>query len=148
MLLFLLIAIAISAGAMIGTQPSVNAALAKQLSSPFAAALVSLGVSVLILIPFVLLTVGKINLSNAAMAPWWVWIGGMAGAAFVISGLTVAPILGAAMFSCAVIGGQLIAAAVIDQHGLFGTPERPLTLWRLAGLLLTGAGVLVFRFAK
>jgi len=148
LLILLSVGAAVAAGAMIGIQPAVNAALARHIASPFAAAFVSLTVSALVLLPFVAALGGKIDLSAAASAPWWVWIGGIAGAAFVVSGLTIAPLLGVAFFISAVVAGQLIAAALIDHFGLFGMVIRPISPWRLFGLLLTAAGVIVFRFAK
>ena len=49
------------------------------------------------------------------------------------------------MFARAMIGclltGQLAMAAIIDQFGLLGVTQQPLTLARSAGLVLLAAGV-------
>jgi len=43
------------------------------------------------------------------------------------------------------VGGQCIAALVVDHYGLIGMPREPLTLQRAIGAALVTAGVVVFR---
>ena len=148
MQILLSVGVAVAVGLMIGAQPAVNAALARHIASPLTAAFVSLTVSALVLLPFVLVFGGKIELSAATSAPWWVWIGGVAGAAFVMSGLTITPLLGVAYFFSAIVAGQMIAAALIDHFGLYGVAVRQMSSLRFFGLLLSTAGIIVFRFAK
>jgi transporter family-2 protein len=54
------------------------------------------------------------------------------------------PRIGAATTIALTVTGQQVASALIDHHGLFRLPRRPLTATRLAGLgLLVGGCLLV-----
>jgi transporter family-2 protein len=56
----------------------------------------------------------------------------------------VATELGATSLLALALLGQLATALVIDHFGWLGLPEHPITLTRLAGVALLGAGVWVF----
>ena len=144
----IVLASAFLAGTLLGAQPALNAALARELASPFAAALVSLAVSVLCVLPFALLVGGLPRLDGVAAAPWWIWTGGIAGAAVIVSGLIAAPLVGVAFFLVVLIAGQLSAGALIDHFGLFGMSARALDPTRVIGLVLVFSGVLVYRFGR
>ena len=66
------------------------------------------------------------------------------GAFVVLVALMATPRLGAAITIAMFIAGQLAMSLVIDHFGLFGVPERPLTLARFAGVLCLAAGVAEF----
>ena len=55
--------------------------------------------------------------------------------------MIVGPVLGVALFFVCVVAGQLIGAALLDQFGIFGLPEKPLNIMKLLGigLVLIGA---------
>ena len=64
----------------------------------------------------------------------------------IILSLTfVFPKIGAAVAIALVVLGQGAAALAIDHFGLMGMPIEPLTLARVAGLLLVGGGVALIR---
>jgi transporter family-2 protein len=44
-----------------------------------------------------------------------------------------------------VLAGQMLAAMALDHFGLLGYPLHPLSLGRLAGIILLIAGVLMIR---
>ena len=73
---------------------------------------------------------------------WWHYIaGGVLGAAVVgVTLQTVTPLGARGMIAC-LLTGQLAMAAIIDQFGLLGVTQQPLTLARTIGLVLLGAGV-------
>jgi bacterial/archaeal transporter family-2 protein len=48
--------------------------------------------------------------------------------------------LGARGMTACLLAGQLAMAALIDQFGLLGVTQQPLTLARGIGLVLLGAG--------
>lgn len=108
---------------------------------------VSLLISVACVLPVLLARHEGIRWRGIIEAPGWIWIGGVAGACFVLAGLTFAPRIGVALFVSVVITGQLLAAALIDHFGLFGVATQSMNWYRLAGLLLVLSGVLVFRLA-
>ena len=79
-------------------------------------------------------------------APGWVWIGGLAGAAYVLLGVLLARRLGAALLSAAGILGQLTASILIDHYGWFGTPVHRVSAARAIGVLLLAVGVVLIRW--
>jgi transporter family-2 protein len=79
-----------------------------------------------------------------ATVPMWAWFGGLFGAFYVAISTVVATELGATSLLALALLGQLATALVIDHFGWLGLPEHPITLTRLAGVALLGAGVWVF----
>lgn len=133
-------------GALVTMQASVNAELARTISSSYVAVAISLLVSLLLILPMAVAQLRQVRFDGLTAAPWWIWIGGSAGAALVSCGLLFVPRVGVALFFAMVIAGQLASAAAIDHFGWFGTAVRSIDAPRLAGLGLVLAGVLVFRF--
>jgi transporter family-2 protein len=78
-------------------------------------------------------------------APWWVWSGGVIGAAYVLSTILIAPRLGATAFFSMVIAGQLAASLFLDRFGLLGFAAQRITPLRIVGLLLVMAGAYCVR---
>lgn len=69
--------------------------------------------------------------------PWWILLGGVCGAALVLSqGLTVAT-LGAALFTVAVVAGQTGSGLAVDRAGLGPASAMHLTWTRVLGAALT-----------
>ena len=75
--------------------------------------------------------------------PWWMTLGGVAGAFVVMSQGVSAGVLGVAVFSVAMVSGQTIGAIIIDQKGLWGSPIVRLTIWRALGALVVVGGVVL-----
>ncbi|MDP5309021.1 DMT family transporter [Paracoccus spongiarum] len=137
---------AVFAGAVIPMQAGANAMLARALGHPLWAALVSLALSAVLLVPVLLaLRVPLPQLAALAGQPRWIWLGGAAGAIYVTAAVIMAPRLGAAGFMLALIAGQILAAMLIDQLGAVGFQRRPLDTPRLIGAGLVLAGVLVMQ---
>ena len=44
-----------------------------------------------------------------------------------------------------IIAGQLIVAVLLDHFGLLGFASHPINLWRIVGILLLIAGVLLIK---
>lgn len=139
--------IALLAGAAVPFQAGSNAALGRLLGHPLWAALVSLSVSVLLVLPALWLMRAPVpHFSALAQAPWWNWFGGVAGVAYITAALILTPKLGAAGFIVCVIAGQVLSSLAIDQWGLMGLPERPVNLARLLGVGLIVVGMLVVQW--
>lgn len=143
--LFLILA-AVITGAVVPFQAGANAALGRTLGHPLWGTLVSLCVSFACIVPvMVLAKVQGPTLLNLAQAPRWIWIGGVVGVAYITGALLLAPKLGAAGFIMAAIGGQMLASIIIDQWGLVGLPQKPVSWSRLTGLGLIILGLLVMQ---
>jgi transporter family-2 protein len=132
---------ALGLGAIISMQPAINAQMALKLGSPLAAAVCSIIIS-LAMIVVVWTALGRVpvNWSKLLSLPWWVLIGGAAGALFVLGGIMVAPRLGVAAFFTCIVLGQVLGAAILDQLGAFGLEAQPIGWTRALGILLVVAG--------
>ena len=135
------------AGAMLPFQFGINAQLAEWLGSPVRASFVSFVVGTLALLAVTLAFFrGWPSSSRIADAPWWVWVGGLLGAFYVLGSVVTAPKLGAATLVAAILGGQAVASLLVDHFGWVGFEENPVTPGRLAGIALVATGVALVRF--
>lgn len=141
-------ALAFLAGTLLPFQVSSNAAVGKALGHPLWGALVSLAVSTLVLVPLLLaFNVPSPRLNTALAGPWWLWIGGVCGAVYVLSATALTPKLGAAGFIVLVVAGQMIASIFVDRFGLMGLTPRPVTLGRFAGVMCIVVGAILVQYA-
>jgi transporter family-2 protein len=138
--------LALAAGTCIPTQAGINARLSLWARSPILAATISFLVGTVALTGYVLTTRLPLPaLRSAAAQPWWLWSGGVLGAFFVAVTIYLAPRLGATNMLAWVLAGQMLAAMALDHFGVLGYPLHPLSLGRLAGIVLLIAGVLLIR---
>jgi len=144
-----LLLLAAIVGAAVPLQSAVNAGMAASQGHPLYGALTNTTVASLVFaLLIVALRVPAPNLRLAASGPWWLWTGGLVGAAFVFGGLFVAPRVGAAAFAAATIFVTIAAALVIDHLGLLGFPVKPMSLVRLGGVACVLAGVLMLQAGR
>jgi bacterial/archaeal transporter family-2 protein len=142
--LYLLFAVA--AGAMLPFQFGVNAQLAHWLGSPIRAAFVSFLVGTLALFVVSAFVRKPLpSLGRLGDVPWWVWIGGLLGAFYVAGSIVTAPKLGAVTLAAAIIFGQTLASALVDQFGWVGFREHHATPGRIVGIALVATGVVLVR---
>ena len=113
----------VTAGGLVAIQAPVNARLGNTVGK-FGAATISFSVGLVVLIFITFVLTGGLK-STSGVTPWWVWVfGGCAGAAYVTTALSSVPVLGAG-----------------DRVGLLDLPEKPISVGRVAGVLLLGLGV-------
>jgi transporter family-2 protein len=130
----------VCAGGAVAIQAPVNARLGDTVGK-FAAAMISFSVGLVVLIFITFVIVGGFK-STSGVSPWWVWVfGGCAGAAYVTTALSSVPALGAGGVTAATVAGQLTLAVVADRAGFLDLPEKPISIGRVAGVLLLGLGV-------
>ncbi|MFJ2740654.1 DMT family transporter [Streptomyces sp. NPDC087440] len=143
--------LAVFSGALISLQARITGGLAAGLGGDgFAAATISFGSGCLVLALGLLAVrtarrgVGRVVAEVRArrLRPWQV-LGGFGGAAFVLTqGLTVG-VLGVALFSVAIVAGQVAGGLLFDRMGLGPAgPQRP-TRRRVVGALLVLAAVVL-----
>jgi bacterial/archaeal transporter family-2 protein len=137
---------AVAAGAMLPFQFGINSVLARYVDGAARASLVSFVVGALALLAAVLLFFrGVPSVEKAGEAPWWVWVGGLLGAFYVLGSVVTAPKLGAATLVALILAGQAAASLTVDHFGLVGFQENPITPGRLLGIGLVAAGVVLVR---
>ena len=131
-------------GGLIAAQPAVNAGLGKETGS-LAAALVSFGIGTLLLAGIVVVAGEADGLSGMFDVPWYYLLGGVLGAAYVVTALIVVKEIGAGGVAAATITGQLTLSIVLDRLGVLGLEETPITWERVVGvgLLLAGTYLIV-----
>jgi transporter family-2 protein len=83
--------------------------------------------------------------ASFAGSPWWIWLGGVVGAAYITVTVTFSGKLGAAGWLGVVVTGQILTSVVLDHFGLFGFSVHAVSSWRLVGvaLLLIGAAIVL-----
>lgn len=135
-------------GALLTIQPLLNAVLARAVASSVAATAISVLASFLSAVVLLGATgrIGDLGRAFVAPVPWWVYLAGIVGTAFVLGSVMIAPVIGGAAFFVCVVAGQLIGAALGDHFGILGLAERPISIERLAGIaLVLGGAILVQR---
>ena len=144
--IYFYILLALAAGAMMPTQAATNNKMAMIVDSPVLSAFISFVVGTIALLVYLLVSgVPLGNLAASKEAPAIAWVGGLLGAFFVASAVTLVPRLGVAMTFSLIVAGQMLVTLVIDHFGLLGVPVKEINLPRLGGILLITAGVVLIR---
>lgn len=140
MTLFLFLGIL--AGLSVPTQAGINSQLGLWTKSPVIAATISFAVGTLTLVIYSIVTrIPLPAVASVSAHPWWVWTGGALGAFFVTATIILVPKLGATTMVAAILAGQMLASLALDHFGWLGYPLHPVSLGRIAGVVLVCAGV-------
>jgi transporter family-2 protein len=136
------IAIALTAGAggLVAMQAPINGVLGRH-AGKLAAASISFTIGTAVLVAITVISGSEVHFGEAAKLPWYYFLGGILGAAYVTTVLITVRSLGAGGVTAATIAGQLSTSVVLDRIGAFGLPEKQITLGRLVGVVLLAAGV-------
>ncbi|SCF33440.1 transporter family-2 protein [Micromonospora matsumotoense] len=144
------IGLATVAGVGVAVQSRINGELGVRLADGIAAAVVSFGLGLLVLLVLVPALPGgrrglaelRGSLRSGALRPWQL-LGGVCGAFLVATqGLTIG-VLGVAVFTVAVVAGQSASSLAVDRAGIGPGGRQPVTVARLAGAVLTVLAVLL-----
>ena len=139
---FALAAWAFAAGALIPVMGSLNAGLSRALGSAPAAATILFVVALTAMIALFFATRHPMpTVSQLALAPSHLFLGGLIIVFYVISVTVLIPIFGVGNTILFAMTAQIVMSAVMDHFGLFGAPIRPVSFTRLAGLILMLAGL-------
>ncbi len=139
-------ALAMAAGASAVTQQALNANLKTALNSAAWSGFISYSVGLACMAVLVVAMRDPMpTLSIAGRVPVWAWTGGIFGAIFIIGGIVLIPLLGAATYIALLIAGQMLTSLAFDHFGLFGLEQRSADLTRLIGAALLITGVVLIR---
>ena len=134
------------AGAGVAAQAVINARLRLILGAPLWAAATQFIVGLTLLLVVALATRQPAPVTDGlARAPWWIWLGGVFGASFIVVSIVLTPRLGTALMLASVVVGQLSAALLIDHFGLFGASVIRMSPARVLGASLLVLGVILLR---
>lgn len=128
------------AGIGIPIMASLNSGLGARLENPVAAAFVLFLLA--LAVTAALLFMNPLPSSNQVMeipAPYY--LGGLFVAFYVLSITWIAPKIGLGNAIFLVLFGQIVAAAIIDHHGLFYVPRTPVTTLRIVGIGMMALGL-------
>lgn len=139
---------ALLAGALITVQAGANSQLKQSFEAPMPALLVNYVLGFGAVLAYALAAgVSWPALGRMAEAPWWAWLGGLAGAAYGVGAILLASRLGAATLMALVVTGQLLCSVLVDHFGWVGFEIHPAGWGRILGCLLMVAGLaLIARF--
>lgn len=141
---------AVIAGMLMAMQTAINGFLGATLHSPIHAAFISFTLGVLCLVLVNLIT--RARLANFSVAfkqgprYWWVWIGGIIGALYVLCSSWLVPLIGTGQVVVLALFGQLVFSALVEHFGLFGSQTTPISRSKIVGLIIMFVGVLVVKF--
>ncbi|MGB7431318.1 MAG: DMT family transporter [Ahrensia sp.] len=141
----LTIAVVMFGGMLLSTQGPINANLGRMVGDPIAAAMISFGVGMVILVVATLARGAVPSITTLVALPWWAWVGGALGAYYVFAILWAVPRVGVLTVATATVFGQLVMAMVLDAIGAFGVPVQPISWQRLAGVGMVLGGVVLTR---
>lgn len=136
-------ALAVGAGVAAAMQAATNAGLSR-----------SAGLGPALVVNTVIVLIGAIGLWAAtgakatflpADASWTLYLGGLFGFVIIASLAFVFPKIGAAYAVALMVGGQCVAALIVDHFGLMGMPPEPVTMQRVIGVAQVAAGAVVMR---
>lgn len=126
-------------GGLIALQAPINSMLGKSIGT-FQAAFVSFLIGTIALCGIAAFSGGLGSVGEIRSVPWHYLLGGLLGAAYVTSVLVTVRALGAGGVTAATIAGQLTVSVLADQFGWLGVEKDPISLDKLAGLLLLAGG--------
>lgn len=141
---FLLLLIAGMSAFVIPFQAIINSRLGKLTENPLFAAVVSFSGGTLALSVILMIwSRGLPKIPQGVQIPGYLYIGGLLGAVYVTTALTLVPKIGTANFIAATIVGQLLMSITIDHLGILGVAQSPVSATKIAGAILLVAGMLL-----
>ena len=140
-ILLFLIPLLIGMGVVV--QSGANTQLRQVLANPYLAGLISLTVGTLTLLIINLAfrtDFSVLSAQNIQRTSWWMWVGGLMGAGFIMSVIIVAPEIGPTSLFGLIIASQLAFSLVVDHYGWLGFEVQPISAKRIAGVVLLIVG--------
>lgn len=133
------------AGAVLPIQSGFNAKLAKGVGSGIHASFISFIIGTIAMLLIVSLTKQNYSLSGIKELPIYAWLGGVLGAFFITILIFAFPQLGSGLTFGLVIAGQLVVALLLEHFNLLVAQSHPINYFRLLGIALIIAGVIIIR---
>jgi transporter family-2 protein len=137
------VVLAVVAGCAIAVQQALNGRVAVAGSGPLPATVLNFtfGTAALVAALAVATTVGGSPMHGLGGAPWWSYLGGLVGIAFISLAAWVVTVIGVLVFAVISIAGQLSAAFLLDL--VAPTPGSSVGWNLVVGLLLAFVAVAV-----
>jgi transporter family-2 protein len=134
--------LSILAGVAVAFQTGVNSQLRTDTNNPVFTALISFGVgTVALMVLYFTVFRQSPAFPEGYTFQWWKFTGGLLGVLYVTGVVIAAPRIGAANALAFIVGGQFVAAIIIDHFGLMHLPINPISWYRIGGIVLLLLGV-------
>lgn len=129
-------------GAIVGFQRALNGQINEYSHQSFTTSLLNFitGTSFLLVLIAIGLILGNNELSPLPSGPWWIYTGGILGVTYIAFTSTIVQHLGVLTFTLFSVGGQLVAALVIDV--VSPTNGVSVSTYLVTGIVMTYAGVI------
>jgi bacterial/archaeal transporter family-2 protein len=134
-------------GAQLALQAPINNALGRYTGRLLAVA-ISFAVGTTILACVAVLVGQAGDLGGVFSVPPYMVLGGLLGAVFVLTATIVVARIGAGAVAAATITGQLVASLAVDQAGVLGLSENPITVARVIGALALISGTVLVAYRR
>lgn len=134
-------------GMLSAMQTAINGHLGVVLNSAEKAALVSFVIGTVALWVIVIVREHQINLKPAFNQnyPWWIWIGGIIGALFVLGNAFLVPLIGTGLAVVIVLFGMITGSLLVDHFGWLGANRILVEPIQLIGILVMLVGVVLIK---
>ena len=96
----------------------------------------------------IMLIWGQGDIKNLISAKPYTWFGGAIGVLITVTVMLSLKNLNPQLAISAILISQLAVATIIDAFGIMDTPKEPLTFYKIAGLCLMIAGVILLKIKK
>ena len=127
-------------GGLLAAQAPINGQLGQHIGK-LQAAMISFVIGTALLTVIVFVFAGGFESGvGIGVVPWYYFVGGLLGAAYITTVIFTVGVLGAGGITAATISAQLLTSMLLDQFGLFGLEKHPITWTRVLGVLLLAAG--------
>jgi bacterial/archaeal transporter family-2 protein len=134
--------ISVLAGVAVAFQTGVNSQLRIDTNNPVLTALISFAVgTVALFVLYFSFFRQSPMFPTSYVFEWWKLTGGLLGVIYVTAVVIAAPRIGAGNALAFIVGGQFVAAIIIDHYGWMQLPVNPITPYRIGGIILLLAGV-------
>lgn len=139
---------AVSIGMVSASQVAVNGYLGRVLGASLRAAVVSFAIGTLAI---GLLCLAQAWVRQSALLivprrrlPLWIWTGGILGALYIWSNITLAGLVGTGTTVVVMLTGSIAGGLLVDHYGFLGTARRPVRIQKVlgVGLMVIGAAAI------
>ncbi len=135
-------------GSCSAIQIAINGRLGVVLNSSIRASMVSFIVGASALFIIVCIQHPKLHISipdGCSKNPFWMWLGGLLGALYVIGNAFISPQLGTGTSVVVGLLGLMSAGLIVDQTGILQSRQNPVCWQQTAGLAVMFFGVCMIR---
>lgn len=136
-------------GMMPPMQTAINSELRYEVDSFIYATFISFLVGTIVLFILSMLTSKGVKLTRVSgdfkLKPWH-FAGGVLGAAYIASNISLMPYLGVTLTMMSTILGQIVMGLLIDHFGMFNLPKYPIDQRRIIAVVMIIGGIALLNF--